>query len=197
MIQPDALFMTTFREFVGEMRVVTNRAVRESEEKNRENRYEEPFVYFPSCDYTERIREQIPEIIFISAFIDFLLSDLADDGNLERNIKKQIALSPLSLWRASLVFTTVGPGSTYLKTTDDGSVDLVFDFQIDATNARDAREALLIRNLKDEQQRFKTVYMKTIEKVKSHIKQASKYRSKKNEDNATTVDFEYLIMPQN
>jgi MoxR-like ATPase len=48
LISPSQLFMVSFREFMTEMRTETNRAVRESEEKHRNNRNAEPFIYFPS-----------------------------------------------------------------------------------------------------------------------------------------------------
>lgn len=111
---PSNLFMVTFREFVNEMRTETNKAVRSSEERHKQNRYTEPFVYHPSCDYTERIRQQVPEIVLMSAMIDFLLSDLADDENIELETSKQIELGPLSLWRSYLMLTTVGQGTVGL-----------------------------------------------------------------------------------
>lgn len=66
LFEPSPLFMTVYREFVNDMREQTNRAIKESEERHKNNHLEEPFVYFPSADYTERLRQQIPEIILMS-----------------------------------------------------------------------------------------------------------------------------------
>jgi len=171
-VNPSPLFMVTFREFVNEMRVETNKAVRASEERHAMNSREEPFVYFPSCDYTERLRQQIPEVVLISAMIDFLLSDLANDNQIALETSKQLELGPLSLWRTYLIMTTVGPGEVRLvhNPEAENKIDVAFDFSIDESNARDEREQLLIRNLKDEQDRFRRILSKHLKNVQTRIK---------------------------
>lgn len=199
LIKPGDLFMGVYREFIDEMRMETNRAIRDSEERHRQNHQDEPFVYFPSADYTERLRQQIPEVMTMSAFVDFLRSPLANDAMLKSSTSKRIELDPLSLWRAYLVMTTVGPGEVKLKLNLDAeqsvdsakaktkkageadggeqageakqseAIEVDFDWSVDASTARDKRESLLIKNLQEEQERFNRVFRKHITKVKEQL----------------------------
>lgn len=167
LMQPSALFMTVYREFINDMREQTNRAIRESEERHQRNHLDEPFVYFPSADYTERLRQQIPETILMSAFLDFLQSPLADDSGLEAltsETSKPILLDPLSLWRGYLAMTTLGPGHVVLKVDplSENKLDIDFDWSIDLSSTRDKQEELLVQNLKTEQERFRQTFLKHI-----------------------------------
>jgi len=176
--KPNELFMTTFLQFANDMRVQTNRAIRESEERHLHDPLNEPFVYFPSADNSERLREQIPEIVIMSAFIDFLRSPLADDpATFAQLRKKPIELDPLSLWRASLVMTTIGLGQTRLVSDLDSKqeIDIHFGWSIDESLARDKREVLLIQNLKNEQQRFKQAYLRSLSGLKEQIKMRARH----------------------
>lgn len=197
MFEPSPLFMTVFREFTNDMRTQTNRAIKESEERQKASPMDEPFVYFPSADYTERLRQQIPEIIIQSAFVDFLLSPLADDKNLEQMTQKQILLQPDSIWRAYLVMTTIGPGNAKLKldkspaqtgteqqpnsdesdtqTGNGYQLDIDFDWSIDANNARDKREELLIQNLRAEQERFRSTFLDRISKIQGDFELSARH----------------------
>jgi hypothetical protein len=167
LIQPSPLFMTVYREFIQDLREQTNRAIRESEDRHQQNHLAEPFVYFPSADYTERLRQQIPEIVQMSAFLDFLQSPLADDLELESFTSvdaKPYVLDPLSLWRAYLAMTTLGPGHVKLKVDPQSElkIDLDFDWSIDVNSTRDKREELLVQNLRTEQERFRQTFLKHI-----------------------------------
>src|SRR5690606_9439003 len=115
------------------------------------------------------------------------------DHNLERNIRQPIQLGPLSLWRSYLVLTTVGPGGTSLNVGENGAAELIFDFEVDSANARDAREALLIRNLKDEQDRFKGVFSNLIGQFKAQIEMAARYRTDDENADLDALDFEMRI----
>ena len=190
LMDTDDNFAVFYRDLVSVMREQTNKAVRESEARQQKSRFAEPFVYFPSCDYTERLRQQIPEIVMYSAFIDFLLSDLADDKNLVSSTKKTIKLGPLSLWRAHLIMTTVGPGSVALTVGDDDKFNIEFKMSIDESKLRDNREVKLITNLKEEQERFRSEYLRTIQSYQDSIATAAKYTKADCEDGS---DFEHQI----
>lgn len=164
-------FLPAYREFVNDMREQTHRAIRESEEKHQQNQLDEPFVYFPSADYTERLRQQIPEIVLMSAFLDFLLSPLADDSQIEAMTSKAIQIDFLSLWRGFLAMTTLGPGQTklILDTNSDQKVDIDFGWTLESSTARDRREERLIQNLKSEQERFRRAFLKQVNKIQEVI----------------------------
>jgi hypothetical protein len=168
--KPSPLFMNVSREMVNDLRGKTNDAVRESEERHQQN-LDEPFVYFPSADLTERLREQITEIVRMSAMIDFLESPLADEANLKALLEKPIELDPLSLWRAYLAMTTVGPGRARLKIDPkaEQKIDIDFGWTVEPSSARDKREELLIQNLKAEQDRFRRTFIKDIGAVQDQI----------------------------
>ncbi len=196
LFKPGPLFMTVYLEFVNDMRKQTNRAIRESEERHQQNHLDEPFVYFPSADHNEQLRQQIPEIVLMSAFVDFMMSPLADDANLAHLTQNQIILDPLSLWRASLVMTTVGPGNTRLVFEPKGKqkIDIDFDWSIDPSSARDGREEALIRNLKMEQERFRLTLLKYLEKVKDQIELRVRNNTQGQIPNLAEDSFELLML---
>ncbi len=175
MMDTDASFKVAYRNLAEAMRLETNKAVCESEERHKKSRYDEPFVYFPSCDYTERLRQQIPEVVMYSAFIDFLLSNLADDKHLVTATKRPFELGILSLWRAHLVMTTVGPGEVKLVFNNEGKADLEFNMTINESTLRDHRERQLLKNLKEEQERFKRAFLSLVSGSQQSIAAASKY----------------------
>ncbi len=191
MMETDAGFKVAYRNLAEAMRLETNKAVCESEERHKKSRYDEPFVYFPSCDYTERLRQQIPEVVMYSAFIDFLLSNLADDEYLVKATKKPFTLGTLSLWRAHLVMTTVGPGDVKLIFNQDGKADLEFNMTINEATLRDHREGQLLKNLKEEQDRFKRTFLSLVSDSQQSIAAASKYSKSLNVDDGG--DFELRI----
>jgi MoxR-like ATPase len=168
LIRPNTEFQIELRNIMNDMRAATNKAVRESELAFKARR--EDFVYFPSFDYTERLRQQVPSVIYASLMIDFLLSDLANDDNLERNTNRSIELGPLSLWRAALMLTTVGPGDMRLVYNDAVEQAINIEFgAIDEANLRDEREKQLVQNLKNEQTRFRDVFLTHIKGVQASI----------------------------
>lgn len=190
------LFKTVFLEFVNDMRNQTITAIRSSEERHRNNQNDEPFVYFPSADLTERLRQQIPEVVVMSAFLDFLESPLADDASLKNLSQKQIELDPLSLWRASLVMTTVGPGNTHMvfDPTAADKINIDFDWSIEPSSARDRREELMIKNLKDEQERFRLAFIKHIAEIQSHIELRARNSSGSKDQQLEDDSFELLML---
>ena len=191
MMETDASFKVAYRNLAEAMRLETNKAVCESEERHKKSRYDEPFVYFPSCDYTERLRQQIPEVVRYSAFIDFLLSDLADDNHLKITTKKPLVLGALSLWRAHLVMTTVGPGDVKLIFNNEVKADLEFNMTVNESTLRDHREVQLLKNLKEEQDRFKRTFLNLVKDTQASIATASRYS--KNANVGDGGDFELRI----
>ena len=189
LVKTNKLFDLSYNELLGKMREVTHDAI-ESSERNVKDR-KEAFVYFPSCDYNTRNLLRIPSVIQLSAFVDFLLSDAADDLNIVS--QKPIELGVLSLWRAYLVMTTIGPGTTKLTLNAEGtSYDVDFGWNIDASKARDERERGLIRNLVEEQKRFRDVLQAKFAELQKHIKLAS--GSSIGVSHSVDDDFEHLIM---
>ena len=194
--KPSPIFMSIYREFINDMRLQTNRAIRESEQRHQQNHLDEPFVYFPSADYTERLRLQIPEIVSMSALVDFMMSPLANDAHLIHLMKNPIVLDPLSLWRSSIVLTTIGPGNTRLVFNPDGKekVDIDFDWSIDPSTSRDKREELLIENLKAEQERFRRTFIKYLSRMKDQHKIRVQNSVEKEIQNLQGSSFELLML---
>ncbi len=199
MFEESPLFMTIYREFANDMREQTNRAIKESEERHKNNHLDEPFIYFPSSDYTERLRQQIPEIVMLSAFVDFLRSPLADDANLAAMTQKQIVLDPLSLWRGFLVMTTIGSGTAKLVYNPEAEqkIDIDFDSTVDPSTARDKREELLIQNLKNEQERFRRTFLKHIKDIQSQIELRARNASLGKASTLEEASFELLLSRPN
>jgi hypothetical protein len=185
-------FLTAYNELANDLRKCTNQAVRDSELKHQKDRYNEPFVYFPSCDWTERLRGQIPESVQMSAMVDFLLSSWADDANLEKMTAEQINLGPTSLWRIYLIATTPSTGKASLFKNSDGKLDLRFGTKLSSESARDSREGRMLQNIADEQERFRAAYLKRIKDIQDMIGILADVPglSKSNED------FEILVMPK-
>lgn len=194
MFRLDSFANNIFINLLEEMRSKTNTEIKESEERNRTSPMDEPFVYFPSADYTTRLELQIPEIIINSAFVDFLLSPLADDENLGHFTQKKIELNPLSLWRSFLVLTTAGAGEARLviDSKDKDKVDIDFDWKIDPSTARDSREKKLIENLKAEQERFKSTFVKLMETAQNSIKARAANAAKTKKSNDLSSDSDIL-----
>ncbi|MCY4645175.1 MAG: AAA family ATPase [Bacteriovoracales bacterium] len=198
MFKISPVFMTTFREFTEDMMAQTKRAIRESEERHQQNHLEEPFIYFPSGDHTERSRKKIPEMVLISAFLDFMRSPLATDKNIAHLIKNPIELDHLSLWRAYVAMTTIGPGSTKLvfNPKSDQKIDIDFGWSIDPSTARDKREELLIQNLTTEQERFRRTFLKYLKSIQEEVELSSRYINNLSTENLGDgkTSFELLML---
>ena len=203
LFKPEESFMAAYRSFVGDMRHQTNEAIHESEIKHQENHLDESFVYFPSADYTERLRQQIPQVVIMSALLDFIMSPLVSDVNLIQAVQKPILLDPLSLWRAYLIMTTLGPGRTRLILDSKGKkskksknkLDVDFGWSVDPSLARDQREKLLIENLQSEQDRFRRTFETTIASYKDQIELRSSHSRSDDLSHALeNTSFEYLLL---
>lgn len=190
MFRLDSYANNIYLNLIEEMRSKTNTEIKESEERHRTSPLDEPFVYFPSADYTTRLDLQIPEIIIDSAFIDFLLSPLADDERIERFTKKKIELNPLSLWRSFLVLTTAGAGDARLVIDKEDKVDIDFDWKIDSSSARDSREKKLIENLQAEQMRFKSTFSQLMQTAKTSMRDRASNAAKTQKGKSTEIESE-------
>lgn len=152
--------MKAYTRLVNQMRAVTNHEVEASRTRFNEDPESEPFVYFPTADYTERLRQVIPEAIIYSVFIDFLLSPLSDDAVLNAGFLNQaIELQPSSLWRGYLIQTTIFSGEATLQ-NNEGKFFVEFSNRVDRRKLRDNRERALFKMIEKEQARFKVQYAK-------------------------------------
>lgn len=168
------------RDFVNDLRAKTNQAIRESEEEHRNDPTGHPYVYTPSFDFTERLRQTITDVVVVSAFVDFLKSPLADAKNLKKLSEKQIVLDPLSLWRSFLILTTVGPGEVKLdfggKKGNRGLPTIDFGVNVSdlKTTARDTREQSLLDYIQQEQRRFADTLAAVLEKYNVAIEDSAR-----------------------
>lgn len=199
---PSPLFEAACREFVNEMRKQTHQAIRESEERHSQNPSREPFVYFPSAEYTERLRQQLTDIVIASAFLDFVRSPMATEENLAKSTGKRIELDPVSLWRAYLVLTTVGPGKTHLtidksSKTEGMKLDIEFGAMPDPTNARDKREEIIINQVIDEQKRFRSVLTRIWGDIRANIELAARNSAPGHRLKSEADSFEIQILKGN
>jgi len=153
-------------DFEEDLRQRINKAAKLSMQTQLENPGEEPFAYFPSADFTERLRQNIPEVVIISSFVSFLLSPLADDASIE-NFRSGVELGPDSLWRVYLIATTVGSGSVSLKRDENDASAYKIHYSNILDNAvKNKRDELMIRHFLSEQQRFADSYSQMIQTVK-------------------------------
>ncbi len=196
MVQFDKYFLINYRELMEVMRTSTHEAIRASEAELKADRSLIP--YFPSCDYTERVRQQIPQIIRFSFFIDLLLSDLSNDENLVHFSRgKTFHIGPLSLWRAYLVTTTIGSGKTKLSFGPSKSSEASVEFGriFSEVSARDLRETLIAKHMKEEEDRFRTAFASRMRKFQEELKSAVQFSLSKS-DEAFSNDLELQIANQ-
>jgi hypothetical protein len=168
LVDTSGLFDTTALEIYDRLRKSTIRAINESEGNYRRNPLDELFPYFPSMQWSTRDVLLVPDIVRASAFLDFLLSPLADDEQLKSRTFP-IVLDPMSLWRAYLAMTTVGPSTTSLTFNLGGNLEIDFDWNIDESELIKT-ELFLYRNLKGEQKRFSEAFLAATNLVQREIK---------------------------
>lgn len=192
LISFDEYLNSSYNELFEQLHDKTAQAISASELAFKHRR--ESFVYFPSCEFNTRNLLLIPDVIKYSAFVDFLLSDLADDNNLETFLQKSLTLGPLSLWRGFLAMTTIGPGKASLiyKIEDESPFDLKFGSDLSTHTPSNDKERDLIRNLQEEQNRFKKEFNLILENYQKAIKSASMYS--RTESKSVDDDFEILLL---
>jgi len=159
--------LDAYTYLVNELRDATNHELDASRRRHEEDPESEPFVYFPTADYSERLRQVVPEVVLYSVFLDFLLSPLADDEIIGLGfLDKPIVLQPSSLWRSYLTLTTIFSGDAELQNRD-GKFSVHFSNKVDANKMRDNRERGLLKMITKEQERFE-----------AHFKQIANYCAK-------------------
>ncbi|MCB9024837.1 MAG: AAA family ATPase [Bdellovibrionaceae bacterium] len=195
LFEPNSHFMTTFRLFVEEMRQETHKHYNNLE-TNSGSGNQDQYVDISSADYNERFRKGIPEIVKKSVFLDFLLSPLADDENLESITSNKIKIDPLSLWRTVFVLSTTGPGNTRLTINQEANneLDIDFNWSIDPETAKDQTEKQLIKNLIAEQNRFKRIFLKHMASLKGSILLRARNPAQKNTNNPDRSSFELMLL---
>lgn len=175
--QLSELSATFWREITEDLRAETIKDVRASQERHHNNPLDEPFVYMPSADLTERLREQMTEVIIVSTFLDLLKSPIPDEAIVSQLAEKRLELDPLSIWRAYLSATTIGPGRAHLQfdPANNQQLDIDYGWPFDPSSARDLREEGLIKNIKMEQERFRRIFLKHLEALKREVALASRF----------------------
>jgi hypothetical protein len=183
--------LKAYTRLVNQMRAVTNHELEASRIRFNEDPDSEQFVYFPTADYSERLRQVVPEVVMYSAFVDFLLSPLANDEVLDANYLKQaIELRPSSLWRSYLMLTTIFSGDSTLNNID-GKFSITFANRIDRRKLRDNKERALLKMIEKEQARFRLQYAK-VANFKCTKAPSTKWL---NPEGAFQKDFEELLQP--
>jgi hypothetical protein len=201
LFKTSSLFDAAARELIEKMRTDTHRAIRESEERFRTNPQDEEYVYTAPAEFTERLRQQIPDIVLMSAFIDFLSSPLADDQALQQSTQRPIELDPASLWRAHLALTTLGLGHAKLKydpmaATPDSPLSIHFGLEIASKTAKDRREMKMLEVQRAEWDRFNTVFKAVTGKIRHQLMLAAQHSAPTVPSSAQTErSFEVRIMP--
>lgn len=195
MFKFDSIGDIAAQNFFKEYDKITKKHIQDSERAKKDNPMDDVPVYFPAADMTTRLELQIKPIMIYSAFIDFLLSPMADDGNLKSITQEKIKLGPLSLWRSAYMLTTVIPGKAQLKLAHENNekkVDIDFGLKLDPSRGRDARENSMILSSNREQERFEELYKKVIAALQSAIQLRISHRPGTSEA-AIDTDFKDII----
>jgi MoxR-like ATPase len=172
-------FGDMYNVVMNDLRRKTNEEVNRSEACHWDKSCKDEATYFPTTQYTERLRGLVPTYIYFSAFIDFLLSDLANDENIEAYTKKANMLDSDSLWRAHVILTTACSGSVEMD-YDTGTYKMNFGLEKSDMLKSEAAQVVMIEK---EHIRFGTcitdhVYSKKDKKTESFERKLFKKRSK-------------------
>jgi hypothetical protein len=185
LLRPTEEFFSIARDFTDLLRTETIKQVELNNEDSQKYTQEEKLPYYPTAEYTERLRERIRDIILMSVLVDLLTSKLADNiDDLERALKSmkyhRFSVGPLSVWRSYLSLTTVTFGKAQLifptKNNKRAALDLDFGNFFCSKNdngckvtykATDSQEQQNIEYIIQEQQRFKATFLKLMERHKA------------------------------
>ena len=170
--------------------------------KKQENQFDkDSLLYYPTVQYTERLRQKVTEVILMSLTLDFLTSSLTDDvDKLEATLKNtknhRFSLTPLSLWRAYTILTTVSYGTTELELKDNAPSINFSDF-LDNYKAEDQRVEQMIGYIKQERGNFKSALEEIWKNHQDAVKDASSSSAMVNclQDNTiVTQDIERILL---
>ncbi len=182
-VRPNEEFLSLLREFSNLLRKETILAIETQEERDSSKDTQDP--YYPTAEYTERLREKMRDVILMSVFFDLLTSSLLSDIDALENTLKSLPhnrypVGPFSLWRAYLVLTTVSFGVTKLVfpiNNNQTQIDIDFGafFTSNHYYPKDKREKTTVEYLLEEQERFKQLFVKSIEKHQNILKDSAEY----------------------
>jgi hypothetical protein len=179
----ESLLDVALLEFTNAFRKDTNEFIEKNLEDNEYSESYEKNIYEPSHRMSERTRSKLISTIQAHAFIDFILSPMADDDYIEQVTQKPIKLTHVSMWRLFPLFTTVGSGSAQLVITEDHQISVEFKFDFDRQNALDERERSMISFFLAEQERFNLNYQKILSRIQTQMPSAaSAYTNKKTDE---------------
>ena len=173
---PTDTFLSLVRELLNKQRKNSIEFV-----DKQENQFDQDSIpYYPTVQYTERLRQKVIEIILMSLALDFLESPLAEDvEKLEDTLKNssghRFVITPLSLWRAYPILTTVSYGETKLKISKNGETDLSIDFGgfLDSYVGENKRVSKMIEYIKSERGIFKLTLEQIWNDYRDTIKNSS------------------------
>lgn len=124
-------------------------AAKEIDTRNQE------FPFMATSRANTRTLRQSMNSIEHSAFLDFLLSNLADDNLISTVTRRPLKLDALSIWRARSLYTTTTAGTIRLVKTNSGNgYDIDFGPGLDPEMATSASEAAEASHTRDEQASF-------------------------------------------
>ncbi len=174
-----SLFVST-EEFKLMARELENKLRKESINftEKQEGQYDKDVLpYYPTVQYTERLRQKVIEIILMSLTLDFLTSPLAEDlDKLEATLKStpesRFSITPLSLWRAYPILTTISYGTTKLEIKDD-AVSINFGNFLDSYQGETKRVNQMINYIKQERDTFKSVLEEIWRDHQASVKESS------------------------
>jgi hypothetical protein len=162
-----------------------------------------PAEYIPAYDPSTRAFLNMIELIVASAMRDFLASPLATEANLKGLKGRKIVLGPLSVWRAWIGFTTVGPGQVGLKfeapPSPGGAAVPKIDFHDNFTAlknpelARDQRQINLMTDLEREQRNFVSVFEAALGPYKRTIDEIARLAGDPEDGGLFEGNFEEIL----
>jgi MoxR-like ATPase len=147
----------------------------------QENQYDQDALpYYPTVQYTERLRQKVTEVILMSLVLDFLTSPLTEDidkleETLKNTEKSRFSITPLSLWRSYPILTTVSYGAVELNLSENDASHMAINFGdfLDNYKGENKRVGQMIEYIKQERNIFKSALEAVWQDHKDAVKDAS------------------------
>ena len=151
-----------FYRFSTDMMSQVAQKASDEEQKHMQDPRRDPYQFIPTAISSTRSFIKASRIMQMSTFIDFLLSPIADDGNIETAMKQRAALQPSSIWRSHLILTTVGPGTSQLV-QENGRFHVDFGWtETDLPPPRNRRDNFMRASVLDERGLFEEALSKEL-----------------------------------
>ncbi len=173
-----ALFASS-DEFSSILDTFIDKMYKESKKLIKQHTQDTP-PYYPTTQYTERLRQKVVDTIIMSLFLDFLSSDLAKDvDSLEETLKNTpdniFHLTPLSIWRACFLLTTISYGKVELVKAKDGVIETTIDFGkfLESYEGPNENVDKVVGYIKDEYTDFKAVLGDLLKENQQTVKDAA------------------------